>query len=255
MANELAPNSVRTYRLAPEGFRAARNKLLRQRISLFAGLVVFLLAVQYKTFGDSWRQGSIASLLPALFVILIVLGALVSGVMKGVKRNQESWTSYELAIGEDFLIRRIKDFPELEIQRYEVTSIKESAAGLHVETKMKDRAIGIAPALIDYKDAKERLSRWMVPVQESQQGWMTPTRWMWKLPLLFLLLFGCFYMTTRSWIIIATGVPLLVGLSWSLWLIRKSVQVSAHMKRLSLFTFLPLLAVASKLIQAIRNWH
>jgi hypothetical protein len=62
-------------------------------------------------------------------------------------------------------------------------------------------------------------------------------------------------MTTRSWIIIATGVPLLVGLSWSLWLIRKSVQVSAHMKRLSLFTFLPLLAVASKLIQAIRNWH
>src|ERR1700681_2508750 len=165
MANELAPNSVRTYRLAPEGFRAAHNKLLRQRISLFAGLVVFLLAVQYKTFGHNWRQGSIASLLPAFFVILIVLGALVRGVMNGVKRNQESWISYELAIGEDFLIRRIKDFPELEIQRHEVTSIKESAAGLHVETNLKDRAIGIASTLVDYDDAKERLSRWL-PVQE-----------------------------------------------------------------------------------------
>src|SRR3981081_4159969 len=106
-------------------------------------------------------------------------------------------------------MRRIKDFPELEIQRHEITSIKESAAGLHVETNLKDRAIGIAPALIDYEEAKERLSRW-IPVPESQQGWMTPTRWMWSLPLLFLLLFGRLYLT-RSWIIIATGVPLLVG--------------------------------------------
>jgi hypothetical protein len=158
-------------------------------------------------------------------------------------------------IGEDFLIRRIKDFPELESQRHEVTVIRENAAGLHVETKEKGRAIGIAPALIDYEDARDRLSRWMAPVWESQQGWLSPTRWMWGLPLLFLFLFGCFYLATRSWIIIATGVPLIGGLSWSLWFIRKSVQVSAHMKRLSLFTFLPLLAIVVKLIQAIRDWH
>jgi hypothetical protein len=254
MSGQLAPNSVRAYHLAPEGFGAARNKLLRQRVVLFAGLVVFLIAVQYKEFGDYWRQGSIASLLPALFVLLIVLGALVFGVMKGVKRNHESWISYELVIGEDFLIRRIKDFPELEIQRHEVTAIRESAAGLHVETNLKDRAIGIASALVDYDDAKGRLMRWM-PVQQLQQGWMTPSRWMWGLPLLFIMLFSGFYMTTRSWVIVATGVPLFVGLSWSVWLIRKSVQVSAHMKRLSLITFLPLLAIAAKLILAIRDWR
>lgn len=254
MVGRLAPNSVRTQRLAPEGFGAARNKLLRQRIVLFAGLVVFLLAVQYKEFGDNWRQGSIAALLPAFLIILIVFGALVRGVVKGVKRNQESWISYELVIGEDFLIRRIKDFPELEIQRHEVTAIKESATGLRVETNQKDRAIGIASALVDYDDAKERLSRW-TPVQGSQAGWMTPSRWMWGLPLPFLFLFGCFYMTARSWIIVATGLPLLVGLIWSMWFIRKSVQVSAHMKRLSLFTLLPVLAIAAKLIQAILNWR
>jgi hypothetical protein len=117
MANQLAPNSVKTYRLAPEGFAAARNKLFRQKGVLFAGLVLFLFAVQYKEFGDSWRKGSIAALLPALVFVLIILGALVLGAMKGVKRNHESWISYELLIGEDFLIRRIKDFPELEIQR------------------------------------------------------------------------------------------------------------------------------------------
>jgi hypothetical protein len=37
MENQLAKNSVRTYHLAPEGFGAARNKLLRQRMALFAG--------------------------------------------------------------------------------------------------------------------------------------------------------------------------------------------------------------------------
>jgi hypothetical protein len=174
--------------------------------------------------------------------------------MKGVKRNHESWISYELLIGEDFLIRRIKDFPELEIQRHEVTAIKESAVGLHVETNLKDHAIGIASALVEYADAKERLSRWM-PVQELQQGWVTSSRSMWGLPLLFLALFGVFYMATRSWIIVTTGMPLLAGLAWSMWLIRRSVQVSAHMKRLSLFAFLPLLAIASKLILAIRNWR
>jgi hypothetical protein len=254
MAGQLASNSVRTYHLAPEGFGAARNKLLRQRVVLFAGLVALIFAVQYKEFSENWRQGSIASLLPALLVLLIVFGALARGVMKGVKRNRESWISYELVIGEEFLIRRIKDFPELEIQRHEITAIKESAAGLHVETNLKDRAIGIPSALVDYDDAKERLSRWM-PAQESQQGWMTPGRWMWGLPLIFLLLFGGFYMATRSWVIVATGIPLVGGLSWSVWFIRKSVQVSAHMKRLSLFTFLPLLAIAAKLIPAIRHWH
>ena len=254
MGSQLAQNSVRTYRLAPEGFVAARNKLLRQKAVLFAGLVGVLFAVQYKEFGDNWRQGSIASLLPAFLAALLVIGALVVGVRKGLKRNQESWNSYELLIGEDFLIRRIKDFPELEIQQHEITAIKESAIGLHVETNRKDRAIGIASALVDYDDAKARLSRWM-PVEKPQQGWLTPSLWTWGLPLLFLILFVCFYLATRSWIIVATGLPLFVGLIWSLWLIRKSVQVSAHMKRLSLFTFLPLLAIAVKLILAIRNWH
>jgi hypothetical protein len=75
------------------------------------------------------------------------------GLRKGLTRNQQSWSSYELVIREDFLIRRITGFPELEIQRHEVTVIKESSTGLLVETKRKGHAIGIAPALVGYEDA------------------------------------------------------------------------------------------------------
>jgi len=254
MPNQLAPNSLKTYHLAPEGFTAARNRLLRQRIAIFAGIILFLPLLAYKEFGETWQRDSVASFLPTLLFVLIVFGALAVGLRKGIRRNQESWNSFELVVGDDFVIRRIKDFPELEIQRSEVTAIRESAVGLHVETNLKDRTIGIASALIDYDDAKERLSHWM-PVQQFQQGWKTASRWMWGLPLIFIVFFGAFYMTTRSWLIVATGVPLLAGLLWSMWFIRKSVQVSAHMKRLSLFVFLPLLAIAAKLILAIRHWR
>jgi hypothetical protein len=62
-------------------------------------------------------------------------------------------------------------------------------------------------------------------------------------------------MSTRSWVIVATGMPLFVGLSWSLWLIRKSVQVSAKTKRLMLIAALPLMAIAAKLILSIVSWR
>jgi hypothetical protein len=255
MAYRLAPKSVRTYRLAPEGFGAARTKLLRQRAAFFVGIVVFLLALQYKEFSNSWQGGSIFSLLPALLSMLIALAALAFGAKKGIKRSRESWLSYELDIGEDFLTRRINDFPELEIQRHEITKIRESSTGLRVETESKDRVIGIAPALVGYEDAKTRLSQWVVPTQEVQQGWITPARWIVALPLLVLVFFATFYFATRSWLIVATGVPLLVGLSWSLLAIQKSLQVSAHTRRLSFVTILPMLAIVVKLIQAITRWR
>ena len=112
-------------------------------------------------------------------------------------------------IGEGFLIRRITDFPELQIQRHEVTAIRESPAGPGVETKVKGRAIRIPSTLVGYKDAKERLSSWGVPFQESQRGWMAPVRWMWAVPWLVIFLFACFDLASKSWIIVVTGVPLL----------------------------------------------
>jgi hypothetical protein len=210
MESRLAANSARTYRMAPEGFATARKKMLVQRVVMFAGIALVVLAVQYNEFFGSWRQGSIASLLPALFVLVIIFFAAAIGMKRGDKHTQETWDSYELVIGEDFVIRRIKNFPEIEIQRHEVTAIKESRAGLLVETKVKGRSIGISSALVDYPDAKERLSGWM-PIQSLQQHWMTPARWWWVLPLLTLSLFGILYMFDKSWVVLVTGVPLLMG--------------------------------------------
>jgi hypothetical protein len=253
MPNQLAPNSVRTYHLPPEAYATARNKVLRQIAVVFAGMVLFALVLAYKMFGQTWHQNSIASLLPTIVFVLLFSGALVAGFRKGIKRNQESWDSFELVVGEDFVITRKKDFPELEIQRHEVTRIRESATGLYVETKFKDRTIGIARALTDYEDARERLSRWMPLVREPPRGWTAPTRWMWTSPVITIFLFALVLMSTNNWVVVAAGVPLLIGLSVGIWVIRRSVQTSAHTKRVSLLTVLPLLAIIARLIQAIQR--
>jgi hypothetical protein len=253
MPHQLAENSVRTYHFPPEEYVTARNKLLKQRAVVFAGIILFVFVLAYKMFGEILHEDSIASLLPPIVFALIVSGMLVMGVQKGIKRHKESWDSFELVVGEDFVIRRIKDFPELEIQRREVIRIRETTTDLYVETQAKDRTIGIARTLTDYKDARDRLSRWMPLVQEPPRKWTAPTRWIWMAPLITVILFAFCFMSTNNLVVVAAGLPLAIWLSVSMWILRRSVQVSAHMKRLSLLTVLPLLAIIAKLIQAIHG--
>lgn len=187
------------------------------------------------------------SFLPACFAILLCLGAMGVGLRKGIKRNRESWDTFELLLGEDFVIRRIRDFPELEIHRDEVTRIREAPSGLYVETKLKDRFIGISRDLIDYQDARDNLARWMLLVTEPPQAWASPRRWIWFSPVVTVVLFAVFLSATTDWVIVATALPLLIVLAASVWLVRRSVQVPVRAKRLSLLTILPMLAILSKL--------
>ena len=221
---------------------------------MFGGIVVFLFVLQYRAFADSWQHPSIASILPVLFILFIVIGALTTGVRIGIKRIQDSWLSYELVIGEDFLVRRMKGHQEIEIQRIEIVAIKESEIGLRVQSNQKGREIGIPLALVGYEDAKARLSRWMAPVSEPH-GWLTPSYWVAAFSLLVLALCGVFFLATRSWIVVVTGVPTVAVLLWSIFAIQKSVQASANMKRLSLLTMLTLLAIVARLILAIVHWR
>jgi hypothetical protein len=255
MPDQSALHSVKTYRLAPEGYTAARNRQLRQKIAVFAGLLIFVLALQHQALEKSWQTGSLASLVPVGIIFLVFSVSISFGVKLGLRRNQDAWNTYELLIGEEFMIRRIKDFPELEIQRHEVTAIRESVVGIQVETSRKDRTIGIARALIGYEDVKERLSSWEISIQKSPEGWGTPAPWVRLLPLVFLLFFAGLYFASRSWIIVSLAVPLLAGLSWSIWLTQKSVQISAATKRVSALAALPLLAIVVKLVYSIINWH
>src|SRR5260370_40510728 len=184
MMAELAPNSVRTYHLAPQGFNVARKKLLRQRAIIFIGILVFAMVITFRQADIDWQRVSLEALAPYFILTMFLIGALATGLIKGMKQNREAWNTYELIIGANFLIRRIKNFPEPEIRRDEITSIKENPSGLQDETNSRDRTIVIASSLVDYEDARARLSQWMTPTRRTQQGWLNPARWMVELPLL-----------------------------------------------------------------------
>lgn len=255
MSDQLSANSVRTYHTTPEGFAPARNRSLRQRAILFAGVVVFIVVLQYGAFVDSLRSGSISSILPAVFVLIFLLGTLALGVKIGNKRIRDSWRSYELIIGEDFLIRKMKDHQEIEIRRSEITAIKEADNGLRVQTKQKGREIGIPSALVGYEDAKSRLRQWGVPLSDSQHAWVQSSQRVVVFSLLGLALICAFFLASKSWIVVVTGVPTVAILLWSIVHIQKSVSVSTSMRRLSILTILTLLAIVAKLILAIINWR
>jgi|HubBroStandDraft_6_1064221.scaffolds.fasta_scaffold19896_3 hypothetical protein len=255
MADQPSANSVRTYHTTPEGFAPARNRILRQRALLFAGVVVFVVVLQCGAFADSWRSGSIISLIPVVFVIIFLLGALAVGVKIGNNRIRDSWLSYGLVIGEDFLIRRMKDHQEIEIQRGEIIAIKEADNGLRVQTKQKGREIGIPSALVGYEDAKSRLRQWGVPLSDSQHAWVQSSHWVAVFSLVGLALIGAFFLASRSWVVVVTGVPTVAVLLWSIVHIRKSANTSTSVKRLSLLNLLTLLAILVRLVLAVVNWR
>jgi hypothetical protein len=255
MADQLSASSVRVYHTAPEGFASARNRILRQRTLIFVGFVIFIVVLQYRAFADSWRSGSLSSLLPAIFVFIFLLGALAVGVKIGNNRIRDSWLSYELVIGEDFLIRRMRDHQEIEIQRSEIIAIKEADNGLRVQTNQNGREIGIPSALVGYEDAKSRLRQWGVPLSDPQHAWFLSSHRVAVFSLLGLALIGTFFLASKSWLVVVTGVPTIAILLWSIVHIQKSVSTSTSMKRLSFLTILTLLAIAVRLVIAIVNWR
>src|SRR5258708_28075407 len=132
MIAELGTDSLITYRLATEGFHVVRKKLLGQRAIIFTGIIVFTMIITFRQLDMDWQRVSFVSLAPYFILTMLLIGALATGLLKGMKQNREAWNTYELIIGEDFLIRRIKNFPELEIRRDDVTPIQERPARLHV---------------------------------------------------------------------------------------------------------------------------
>jgi len=136
----------------------------------------------------------------------VIFVAIALGTPRGNKRSREAWSSFELVIGENFVVGRIRDFPEPEIQQNKVTAIKENADGLRIETATRGRGVSISSGLVGYRDARERLSRWM-PVQELR-GWRTSSRWAYVSSVLSMFLLVSFLLATKSWAIIATGVAI-----------------------------------------------
>jgi hypothetical protein len=76
------------------------------------------------------------------------------------RKGEKELYSAALEFRSDRLIRRLPDYPDLEVRPNEITTIKESAKGLTIKTVSRPKALFVSSGLIDYDDFRNRLFAW-----------------------------------------------------------------------------------------------
>lgn len=255
MSGQLARNSVKTYRFAPEAFETVRKRLTLVQTITFVGVLTLLIATDFKSADREWLQGSLLSLLPHVLALTFVGALFFFSFRRSLKKQRENWFAYELLVGEDFVIRRMPGLSEMEIRREEVVAIRQDAQGLTLETSSKQRTLGVPSTLEEFDEVRARLSEWMTPTEVRRARWKHSPSLVYGVIIVELGLFIVFFLSTKSWPLVCSGAPLFGGLIWSVVLVQRSAQLAPKMKRTMWIILLPLTAIGFRLVEAIRNWR
>ena len=202
-----------------------------------------------------WLRGSLLLLLPHVFVLTVIGVVIIYSFGRGIKKQRENWLSYELLVGEDFVIRRMSDLRAIEIRREEVTAIRLNEKGLLIETNSPQRTLQVPSALEEYDEVRARLSEWVEPRELKQRAWRNSPRLLYGIVVVELCLFVVFFLSTRSWLTACSSFPLFLGVIWSSVAVQRNSQLAPKVKRNTWIVLLPLMAIAFRLMEAIRNWR
>jgi hypothetical protein len=247
--------SVRTFCLDSTKSKVLHRNLGLRALILAIALAVFIVVLQWGTWKEVFSLDSVHDHLAALSVVTFSLLILVYIFWKAARKDRESLDSWEIVIGPDFILRRLKNLQDLEIRRDEVTSITEGVRGLAVRTALRERGITVSSSMEAYEDARARLARWRVFDPEKSHRVISPMVWSVAVPLVVILLIGIFVRAGNHWITLTTGLLLLAGMSWSFWRIQKSTVLGPKNKRQAWIIVLPMLAFAGKLLVTILMWN
>src|SRR5437660_6965481 len=93
------------------------------------------------------------------FIFLPLIFVYVS--YRVIAMEKEKWDSIVLDFCSDRLLRRLPHYPDLEVRREEVTTIRESSRGLTIKTISRPKALFVSSGLADYDDFRNRLFAWV----------------------------------------------------------------------------------------------
>ena len=254
MSTGLSANSLKTYRHAAENWPAVESRIIAIRNILFVGIFLLLVAMDFGA-AENWKEGSLKSLLPHIIAVSFVFAMLAFSFRRAINRQRENWDSFELLLGPDFVVRRMNGLAEMELHRDELTAIRMYKRSLLLQAASAERSIAVPEGLADFAEIRDRLSQWMPISENTPQRWTQSRYFLPGILVVELLLFGLFFVSTKSWLEVLAGVPLLAGLLWCLVRIQKSGQLSQKIKRQMWLLVLPLLAIAARLVLAIIHWQ
>ncbi len=146
---------MKTYTVRPEGINP-----LRKRMLIFGAAFALLVL------------GGIRLLMPDVPPLAFGLATLFVGLFgglgfrRGLRRLVETWPTYALTVGDDYILKRQYHYPDIRINVDEIKTIQKVFTGeIAVKTKDWKKFIVIPPSLIGVEEVEALLRQWK-PITE-----------------------------------------------------------------------------------------
>jgi hypothetical protein len=151
---------MKRYQLDP-----GKLSTTKKNITLLYGITALIMVIIIVWL--SWEKLMEKDLL-SIVVIPLMLGLFIYSAVRAIRQREAFWKAYELIIDENGLTQKQPQFPDLNISKNEVISIKEEKFGLVVSTEKYNNLLGITKNLsdADFEAVKSILTSWIKPEKD-----------------------------------------------------------------------------------------
>ena len=167
----------------------------------------------------------------SMLIILIPILALLlgTGMKRGYRLLQDRWSTFQIILSSESIIRNQSGVPDIEINRGQVERIQEKPSGLLIQTSVRQKYIYIPKGLEGYEEAKSALQRWMnieqIRPRKDYQLWLK-----YILLLVFMISFGIIFLSDNEWMVITAGVFIILYTIWGQVELHKNPQIDRRVK-------------------------
>ncbi len=146
---------MKTYTVKPEGINP-----VRKRMKLFGAAFLTLVLA-----GVGLIMPDVPPVAFGITAILVILfGGL--GFRRALKRLAETWPTYTLTVGDDYMVKQQAHYPDIRITRDEIKTIQKIFTGeISVKTRDWKKFIVIPPSLSGIEEVEKVLRQWK-PIKE-----------------------------------------------------------------------------------------
>ena len=233
---------ARLYQMDPARFAKFRRSMI-VKSAIFAPLMIACI----------WYLDGRATPRRDLFDFVGTPAILAWTIYRWIQSEREKWDTLLLEFRDGTLVRRLPDFPTLEIAPGEVTKIVESTHGIMIKTSSRRKFLLVSRWLLDYDDFRSRLAVWAPSTEIVRAAPSIPAfiKSSVSVVMCIALFGGPLYLmyTPYHKLIVPLGLGLVVGLAAMTLYYYRSPNVPISFRKAGwILPALPLLAMISRLL-------
>lgn len=227
--------------MSHEAFGELRRRTLRQLAMMGVFLSIFLVVFFLV---KTEMRGAAAP------VALVIVGfAMFMGTRNAMKRSQRQLESFRILLDDHSIRRVMNEFPDLAVQRSEVTAIEErEGQGLAVYGTDRRVSLPVPIHVERYAELRRALEQWH-PIEPKP-----PARgagWTVLAMAAVIAGFGVTFLATNLLLVIVVGSALAIALILCMVMVLRSPHTNARLKRNMLVALLPLAAIIARVAMAL----